>query len=85
LISWRRETIEAGVGSSTPHWEEPLARKIFFQPPKEVIDEVLRRNDEILDPIREDEQADSISGQVRHQVFGYPLPGGAWIGLQSRR
>jgi hypothetical protein len=61
LISWRREIIEVVASSSTPEWEEPLAREIFFQPRKEVIDKVLRWNEEVFDPIREDEQADGVS------------------------
>src|SRR5919107_5684948 len=65
LISWRRPIIEVGVSSPTPHWEESLARQIFFQPCKEVIDKVLRWNGEVSEPIREDKQANGVSGQVR--------------------
>jgi hypothetical protein len=61
LISWRRKIIEVIAGSPTPQWEEPLARQIFFQPCKEVINKVVRWNDEVFNPIREDEQPNGVS------------------------
>src|SRR5215207_9492133 len=68
LVGWLPQ-LEVVAGSPAPDREEPLAREIFFQPRKEVVDVV-------REPIGEDKQSDGVSRQVGQQVLGYPLSKG---------
>src|ERR687897_1333496 len=64
LIGWRPR-IEVVACSPAPQWEESVAWKTLLQPCKEVIEVRLKEAiDRHRDSIREDKQANGVSGQV---------------------